>query len=78
MPIQNILSPVAKAIAASVLLNVVIFYIGKQFGWIDFEIPVSPDGQTFSLTATIFASVVPIVVAGLVYWGITKVAKEPW
>lgn len=53
----------------SLVVNVVLFFIGRAAGWIPEDMPQST--ETFSLVSVIAASVVPVVILGaiMVYLG---------
>lgn len=57
----------AIATVASLVLNLMLYLVGKSAGWIPDSMPSST--ETFSLTSVILASVIPVVVFGaLMAW----------
>lgn len=57
------------ATAISLVGNLILYFVGRQQGWIPEEMPAST--ETFSLISVILASVIPVLIFGalMVYLG---------
>lgn len=69
---KSMLKPMLWAAGVGVVINVILYFVGTSTGMISTTIPVTPDGQSFALPPVIIASIVPVFVAGLVYWLMSK------
>ncbi|MEM9888019.1 MAG: DUF6069 family protein [Bacteroidota bacterium] len=69
---KSLLRPILLAAGVGTAINAVLYYIGTMSGIISLQIPVTPDGQAFSLPPVIVASIVPVFLAGLVYFALSK------
>ncbi|MEM7107475.1 MAG: DUF6069 family protein [Bacteroidota bacterium] len=57
-----------KSVIFSVVINMGVYLIGKITGILSPELPVTPDGQPFSLPPLLMACVLSVLAAFLVYW----------
>lgn len=60
---ENVRRVTLIAAIASVVINVILYFVGRSAGWIPDDMPEST--ELFSLVSVILASVVPVLLFGL-------------
>jgi hypothetical protein len=68
----------AKGIVVSVMVNVVLFLIFSATGIIPTDFPVpQADNQPLTVVPVIISSIMPLVIATLVFMALVKFTKQP-
>ena len=68
---------ILKGGGLAAVINVAIYYLSISMGWIDTDLPVSPDGQPLTVAAMIIASILPAILGGVIYWLLVRYTKRP-
>ncbi|MEM8506284.1 MAG: DUF6069 family protein [Bacteroidota bacterium] len=76
LQLKSLFRPMGLTILVSVILNILIFYIGQNTGFISKALPVLSDGSPIGLPAVVLASVFPVFVATLLLWVLSFVLKK--
>ncbi|WP_266363954.1 DUF6069 family protein [Tellurirhabdus rosea] len=75
IPLSRVLAAAAKAGLIAFVVNTVIYYVAYSQGWWQF-VP-TPDGRTLDLQKVVTMSVLPALVAGLVFFALLRIARQP-
>ena len=71
---NNVWRVTGIAAVASLVINIVLYFIGRSAGWIPDDMPDST--ETFSLVSVILASVVPVILFGVLMSYLAKNAPR--
>ena len=63
--------------AISIVINVILFFIGKAMGAFPETVLIPNQGKPFTVVPFIFSSMIPSIVAGLVMGLINHFSKKP-
>ncbi|MEM1003357.1 MAG: DUF6069 family protein [Bacteroidota bacterium] len=69
--LKLLVDPALRAMITSVVINTALYFTGTTMGIISLDVPVTPDGQVFSLPPVIVASIIPIILAVLIFWAMS-------
>ena len=72
---RNLILATLVAAAAALLINVLLYFLGKLFG--AFPPTVQAQGQPFSVIPVILASFFPVVIAALVFLLLVRFTAQP-
>lgn len=59
---------ILKASLTSITINIALYLLFESYNIIDTNLPISPDGRLFSMFPVLFASFIPILAAGIIFW----------